>query len=133
MIPEIINKQDFLLELLLCTNEIEGRTKLQKIVFLAQEELSLPHVFDFNTHHFGPYSPELTDILHEMIFMGQINEDIEVCGENIIYRYRVSKYATLPTERIISEKTKDILKRLAKVHKDEIIGYVYRKYLPHKV
>lgn len=43
--------------------EIEGRTRIQKIVYLI-EEIGNSSNFFYSYHHYGPYSEELTDTLN---------------------------------------------------------------------
>jgi len=45
---------------------IKGRTRLHKIIFLVQKEFSIGD-FTFKPHVFGPYSPELDQLLENLI------------------------------------------------------------------
>ena len=70
-------QKNFLLEFFTGLGEVEGRTKLQKIIFLGQEEMGLEKIFDFDEYHYGPYSEELTDVLEQMIWSGETNYSVK--------------------------------------------------------
>ncbi|MDA0524902.1 hypothetical protein [Methanococcoides alaskense] len=126
------SRKDFLREMFSGIPDIKGRTKLQKIVFLGQEELGLDKQFDYDEYHYGPYSQELTDTLDEMVFEGDIIEDCETHGEYITYCYRLSDSAVSSESKQIPSSTMMKLAKLAKLPRARIIDYVYRKYLPHR-
>jgi len=131
---EITDKQkNFLLEFFAGLGEVDGRTKLQKIIFLGQQELGLEKIFDFNEYYYGPYSDELTDALEQLIRSGDIIEDIEMHGDYIKYTYRLSNFTGIPNETVIPENIMHSFKRLSGVPRKKIIDYVYRKYLPHRL
>lgn len=50
---------------------IKGRTRLHKIIFLVQKEFNVGD-FTFKPHVFGPYSPELDQLLENLIKEGLI-------------------------------------------------------------
>jgi uncharacterized protein len=103
--------------------------KFNKIVFLAQQELALPSVFNFNEHNYGPYSSDLANTLDNLVFTGDIDEAVYEDGDNIIYKYRVSLNAEPPKTCIIPIETMRTLKKLVKVPKNDIIDYICRKYM----
>jgi uncharacterized protein len=130
----VVDRQKkFLLEFFAGLGEVDGRTKLQKIVFLGQQELGLKKIFDFNEYYYGPYSEELTDILEQLIRSGDIIENIEMHDDYVKYTYHLSKFTGIPDETVIPENIMDSLKRLSGVPRKKIIDYVYRKYLPHRL
>lgn len=130
------SRKEFILELLSRLGKIEGRTKLQKIVFLGQMELGLPKLFEFDKYHYGPYSWELTETIEDLISTGQIKEERESCGDYITYVYRLSDFGLTVMEkpdRYISEEKIETLKKLSELPRSTIIEYVYRKYLPERL
>lgn len=77
-----------LLELL---GAIEGRKKLQKIVFLSKH-FGLPFQEEFRFHFYGPYSESLATKVQEMVSMGLISEEEEVGPTGYkLYKYRLSQ------------------------------------------
>lgn len=70
--------------------KIESRIRLQKEIFLLQwlghSALAELH---FSYHHYGPYSRELSDVLHDTVLAKLIDEDREELG-NGYTRYTYS-------------------------------------------
>jgi uncharacterized protein YwgA len=128
-------KRGLLLEIMMHVGSIQGRTRLQKMIFLAQEELGLPHVFDFKKYHYGPYSWDLTETVERMLARGEIEEQVESRGDSIRYTYSASKDAgkaePIPAPEI-SAKALEMLKKLSEIPITALLDYVYRKYLPER-
>ncbi len=55
------------------SEEITGRKKLQKMIYIAQK-LDFPFQEKFEFHFFGPYSEELTQRVEELCSFGFIKE-----------------------------------------------------------
>ncbi|MDD4162382.1 MAG: hypothetical protein PHW87_07870 [Methanothrix sp.] len=128
-------KRGLLLKIMAYVGSIQGRTRLQKMVFLAQEELGLPHLFDFKKHYYGPYSWDLTETVERMLSRGEIEEKVESLGDSIRYTYSASSDAeTIEALHApeISEKALDTLKKLSEIPLTALLNYVYRKYLPER-
>ncbi|MDI6602227.1 MAG: hypothetical protein QME46_10715 [Thermoanaerobacteraceae bacterium] len=77
-----------IIELLNIAGEIEGRKKLQKIVYILKN-LGANFVEDFYFHYFGPYSDTLTVELEELKSMNIIEEEKEENGSYPKYKYRL--------------------------------------------
>jgi len=58
------------------SREIDGATRFQKLVFLAQEETDLPDIFEYQSDKYGPFSPELAATLDELENMNLIEKKI---------------------------------------------------------
>lgn len=70
--------------------QVEGRTKMQKIIYLVSRN----HTFfnlNFIGYHYGPYSKELQQILAKMSAFGLIREESEFVGFNIRYNYELTQ------------------------------------------
>jgi uncharacterized protein len=52
--------------------EIAGKVRFQKIVYLL-DQLGFESGFEFEYHHYGPYSAELTDAISDEISFGNID------------------------------------------------------------
>ena len=127
--------QKFVLKILYELGGVKGRTKLQKLIFLGQEELGLPPIFSFDKYHYGPYSWDLTEVIDDLVASGDIKEDTRMIGDYISYSY-------VPTKKISKSDFKDIemspttietLRKIKKLPLKSILSYVYRKYLPERV
>lgn len=55
---------------------IEGATRFQKLVFLAQEESELPSKYDYYPYKYGPFSPQLKSDLEAHIRRGHIQRNV---------------------------------------------------------
>lgn len=71
------------------SEEITGRKKLQKMIYIAQK-LAFPFQEKFEFHFFGPYSEELTQRVEELCSFGFIKEVREDKGAYCQYRYTVT-------------------------------------------
>ncbi len=93
--------------------EVAGRTKLQKIGYIAQ-------VFGFDVdekyafHLYGPYSAELTARIEELCESAFLQEETKVRGASVQYTYRVTEegraFAEVFTEA--SSIPEDVLRAL---------------------
>jgi len=72
------------------SNEIIGRKKLQKMVFIAKK-MAFPFQEKFQFHFYGPYSEELTLRVEELCNMGFLNEMKEKKGGYYQYRYSLTE------------------------------------------
>jgi uncharacterized protein YwgA len=130
------SRKGFILELLARLGKIEGRTRLQKIVFLGQMELGLPKFFEFDKYYYGPYSWELTETLEDLILTGQVKEESESFRDFVTYIYSLTDFGLTEMEkaaRYIPEEKIEILKKLSEIPRSALIEYVYRKYRPERL
>jgi uncharacterized protein YwgA len=71
---------------------IDGRKKLQKIVFIASELGQLPHQYrDFDWNYYGVYSYELANDIDIADRLQYLNEVEQVEGSNTSYRYQLAE------------------------------------------
>lgn len=145
MEEEIISEEKLLKLLLLIklARKIEGKTRLQKMVFLGKEEEDLDMGFEFITYNYGPYSFELTKALDtlqnlglivvESSFFASSNSNNQAIKQFTYYitdkgdKLIVSKGEKLPKELI--EKIKLLVEKWNKVPRTKIIEYVYSNYM----
>ncbi|MGJ9384003.1 YwgA family protein [Salipaludibacillus sp. CF4.18] len=71
------------------TGEIEGRKKLQKIVYIAKK-MDFPFYEKYQFHMYGPYSEELTLRVEEMCELEFVTEVKEQQAGYQHYRYELS-------------------------------------------
>ncbi|VVB84943.1 Uncharacterised protein [uncultured archaeon] len=120
---------------------IYGRTRFQKMIFLAQkEEEGVKEWYNFYPHDFGPYSTELQNDLDILAMEGLIRESPEEYGEKIRYQYLLTRKGTAIIEKVLNnpEHRKDLnttLKALttikskySKLPLEKLINHVYLKY-----
>ena len=130
MLPEKINLRPILLLLLLYEAKsklITGKTRLQKLLFLLQEEqIKLP-VFTFKAYKYGPYSEEVDDTVESLSFKDFIEVDkanflLSGKGSTIIEKKLKSKYSDLV------EKARRIISSFGSLNDELLLLYVYTKY-----
>lgn len=117
--------------------QIEGATRFQKLVFLAQKEGGLPEVFEYESDKYGPFSKELHATLDELERRGLISKDIKTTEsghEKYTYSLTDTGYRVIrnvkdrvdldlylePAQELKSERNDQPMERL--------LRYVYSKY-----
>ena len=144
MMPNILTEnQEKLLLFVKLAGEIDGKTKLQKLLFLGKNEFNLDINFDFEKYNYGPYSFGLTADLEVLVQLGLINAQTEYFETDNEFRGRKITYTLSDKGGKIAEevtaKYSDFIKSAQSVLSkwgdkplSEIIRYVYDKYLPRK-
>ncbi|RKL61652.1 hypothetical protein DXT63_15690 [Thermoanaerobacteraceae bacterium SP2] len=84
----MLNDYYSIIELLRIAGEIEGRKKMQKIVYILKS-LGVNFIEDFYFHYYGPYSDTLTVKLEELKSMNIIEEIKDESGAFPKYTYRL--------------------------------------------
>jgi len=74
---------------------IVGRTKLQKIAYILRAS-GLDDGFDFDYHHYGPYSEELAEAVRDAVLLGAMSEKESRTAWG-------GFYSTYETEAVIAE------------------------------
>ncbi len=125
-------KSELVLSVLKQVGKIEGRTRFQKMIFLGQQELGLRKSFDFSRHYYGPYSPDLADVIETLMLHGDVIEEKEQLGDYIKYSYSLSRSEEvgISDRYITDEQSLETLKKLSRTRLDLILAYVYKKYCP---
>jgi len=124
---------------------IDGRTRLQKMVFVVQQELmesgelSEHQRYEFFPYDYGPFSKELAESIDQMIEEGLIDED-EVQYDhdgNVKYLYELQPAGQELVEQElggagvqdIARKSRDIKQRFnEELSLPEVIDNVYTEY-----
>ena len=68
-----------------------GKTRFQKTMYILQK-LGLPASFDFDYHYYGPYAPELADVIGAAVQIGRLSEKFDV-------GYHGTTYSIFTTEK----------------------------------
>ena len=120
---------------------VDGRTHMQKLVFLMQEESDdaasrLPDIYTYVPYDYGPFARELYDDLDRLKAKEVIEEGpIEMADSTIEYDYRLGEDADeylrdIPDQKL--ERTLEIARRIKSGFNDEelpsLINYVYNEY-----
>lgn len=119
--------------------EVEGATRFQKLVFLAQNEEKLGELFEYQADKYGPFSKELAKSLDELQNEGLIwQSSSETRSNNERYNYGLTDYGVRVVKKQLNDsdgEVEDILDAAESVKKDHneesiqsLLRYVYRKY-----
>ena len=106
-----LKRDKWILLLLYAVGAVRGKTKLQKLIFLMQEDLKehLPdeEYYDFKPYHYGPFSREILDDAEFMVFQGLIKvreEHMEVNGEELIMPiYELTEVGKKEAKKILEQ------------------------------
>lgn len=120
--------------------EIDGATKFQKLVFLAQKETDIEESFEFRSDKYGPFSPELHATLDELENRNLIRKEIRRNRSgNEKYTYSLTGYGTEVLQKVmdkdeggdfeqILENSDEVKKEYNRKPFDRLLRYVYSKY-----
>jgi len=119
--------------------KIDGKTRLQKMVFLAQEEEGLENFYKFEKYNYGPYSFDLSDDLNVLKSLGLISitkESFETEGmfDGKVFHYRLTERGREKISEIRSEIIENVQTISQKWNSSErslesLIDYVYDNYM----
>ena len=74
------------------TGLVNGRTRLQKTIYLLREHYQIPSGFHFKPYFYGPYSDDLADAVENLVALGLIDEGRRYLNEDVIeYSYKLTK------------------------------------------
>lgn len=119
--------------------QVEGITRLQKLVFLAQQEqLGDDAGYDFEPYKYGPYSQELTKALETFEERGYVQKEVETTRDgNEKYNYsltadgnRLVRQGLLGNDDYepLFDAAKNVKKRHNREPIEQLLRYVYNKY-----
>jgi len=114
---------------------IEGSTKFQKLVFLAQEETDMPEAYDdYRPDRFGPFSYKLQSDLFAFMEEGYIERHTEPVPGGFRYVYSLTPAGMRVAQNLIEdyrsyfESAKEIKSEFNNRSGQEVLRYVYAKY-----
>lgn len=117
---------------------VEGRTRLQKMIFLIQKQLeesiSIGEVYEYFPYDYGPFSKELYEDLDELVKEGIIEEREETEeGEKKKYYYELtSKGRKLVDDELqneeLKEKVEEIKSQYNEMNLPDLMDKIYSEY-----
>lgn len=116
---------------------VDGATRFQKLIFLAQKEEDLPTIYDYEPGQFGPYSPELHADLRTLADLGYVERHIRVNDAgNEKYEYSLTREGIQAAQSLVKDERLrsvfDAVEAIKNRFNDDPIGdllrYVYQNY-----
>lgn len=116
---------------------IDGTTRFQKLVFLAQEETEVPHYWNFEPDRYGPFSADLARDIDSLIKGGFIER------ETVVNRYNREKHVYHLTNKGVQaakamlqksdyeglfEEAKAVKRQYNEMAIQDLLKYVYTRY-----
>ena len=88
-----MKSQDILLLLYLINKleKVEGRKRLQKLIYILKNVYNIPFTFLFRPYYYGPYSDELSEAVDSLRSVDAIGEEL-VERSSGIYQYNYVIY-----------------------------------------
>ena len=137
----LTTNQLYVLKLLDLAGKIDGKTKFQKMMFLAETEETAITTYNFEKYHYGPFSFDLSDDLDALSKTNFIQEEKTVFGSSEGKQMIKSTFSlTFDGKKELSENEvilnmegvialSKTVEKWNKKNLDEIIKYVYSKYM----
>ncbi|WP_135665329.1 hypothetical protein [Halorhabdus rudnickae] len=126
--------------LLLYTDEskaIEGATRFQKLVFLAQEETDLETIYSFRADRYGPFSAQLASDLDRLVEHGYVTRDIqtnelgkprEIYGLTTAGLQKARDLVRTQVRKPALDLVQDIKREYNNTPIQDLLRYVYHNY-----
>jgi len=150
-IDTIDRETDIAFLLFYSVNDLEGLTRLQKLLFLIEEESELSEEFsdlsfDFEAYKFGPFSEQVYDEIELLVNMGavkvvdpdyDVNEYLEnpngseFAGKKLVLTKKGEKIAEELCEVLddsLEKDLEDLVSKYGSMSSDDLLEYVYRQY-----
>ena len=131
------------LALMRANNEepVEGRTRLQKMIFLTQKQLEDPDClnerYDYFPYDYGPFSKELYEDIDDLVEDGVIEEreETEEDGKKKYYYELTSEGEKILKDKLqeagsdsIQDMIDEIKSKYNKMDLSELLDKIYAKY-----
>jgi uncharacterized protein YwgA len=116
---------------------VEGATRMQKLVFLMQEETEAPETYEYRPGQFGPFSPELAGSLAAFERKGYIErETVPNAAGHEKYIYSLTPEGIQVAKKMLKsdsysrlfDHATEIKERFNTEPLDDLLQYVYGNY-----
>jgi len=132
-----MNRNDFVLAVFASSNNaIYSPVQIQKLFFLIEKkipELSENNYFDFTPYNYGPFDPNIYDVISELIS----SEDLEMISDinSRIMKYNTTNKGQIRGEQILqllgenaTGKIKILSDFVRKLSFSELVSAIYKEY-----
>ena len=111
---------------------VYGRTYIQKLFFLIENELFKNMDLNYVKYHYGPFSRDLAVQVENLKDKGLIEEKISVSRGHKGHCYKLTKKGKLQAKQLLkttnSKKLNVFCKRFKNYTPSELLRFVYSKY-----
>lgn len=124
-------------------NTVYGKTRFQKLVFLAQKEFHGDYDFNFEAAQFGPLSSKLNHAITRAKKLGLLEETIEQAPNgHDQYRYSITDEGLDLVEYGLNSKiittatdtaTHESINKYSELRLGQLLDYVHAQYKSYKV
>ena len=139
-----MERMNLLMYLLRQAGVISGKTRLQKLVFLLQEEFKVPFGYKFEPYHLGPLSFELQAEMDWLVNRGiAVEYIVELNPSEGIrrYDYTLSEWGRDYFEKVVEPNLpQEVKEKISKGVEEwgtkslqEILDYVHRRYPSYRL
>lgn len=91
LVTNLLDEFPILLEIISHDDEIRGKIRLQKLVFLTQIQLGKKYNYDFEPAPLGPLSDHVNYLIGRMTELGVIEENVKSTPSgNDVYCYKIT-------------------------------------------
>ena len=127
-----------ILEMLSNSQEIRGKVRIQKLIFLAQLCMQNHHNFGFKPAPLGPLSDHVNTVMEYMTEIGMMEEIIKTTQfGNVVFCYKITDTGTDFLEstrhrKVLSKQDvqaiNDVYKQYGNMNYGELLDFVHKKY-----
>jgi len=132
-----MNRNDFVLAVFASSNNaIYSPVQIQKLFFLIEKkipEISENNYFNFTPYNYGPFDPNIYDVISELISTEDLEMIIDINSK--IIKYNTTKKGQIRGEHILhslGEKVADKIRILSefvrKLSFSELVSAIYKEY-----
>lgn len=99
------------------SNTVEGRTRLEKLVYLLKHVFGIPFTYNFFPYLYGPYSRDLMEDLDQLNEFGLVEEDMYSDESGIIrYDYLLTKEGIELAKHVENDLRKEDIGKLKRAY-----------------
>ncbi|MBS3815630.1 MAG: helix-turn-helix transcriptional regulator [Hadesarchaea archaeon] len=123
---------------------VEGRTRLQKMIFLIQKQVEesapLEEEYNYFPYDYGPFSKDLYDDIDELVEEGLVKENLKTEEEDKkkYYYELTSKGREILEEELKTKELKELKKKIEEIKSEynemnlpDLLEKIYSKYPEH--
>lgn len=138
LVTNLLDEFTVPLEIISHDDEIRGKVRLQKLVFLSQIHLGGKYDYDFEPAPLGPLSDYVNYLLVRMTELGVIEENIKSTSSgNDVYCYKITNtgkkfLASAKQNGVLNQKEiktiDSVYKKYGKMSYVKLLDFVHTKY-----